>query len=522
MRAKAGEPLVSSAAPIMLRYLSVSVLLFGAATLSCSTSTDDAADGPSSTLYVYSPFDGVPPYFHLATTSELTPMTPVGTGCGWYSVPYSQGPFRFYEGYNWDGRQWGPDGMCTPPPKEACYLNVFQPDALVGSAALYVWADPTTGSPMVDTVQPFECDPGSSGPPPNPYLQGALPSLARERDAQRIFDIWLQFYEESGDLGRIKFDDPAVTVSEGIGYGMLIFAFMDVAGEQRARFDALHRYYQHFSNEHGLMHWKVSGFDTVVEANAATDADLDVAVALLVAHRRWGEPAGDDSYLTAALTLANAIRQYEFDAAGYLKPGDAWDTAKNPSYVSPVAFELFRQLDVANAAFWTSAIDRHYGLLAAAAHPTTGLVPNWSDTTGAPANPLNGYANWDAFGFDAIRVPWRAAWAHAWFGHLPEHTRAATVARGICAFIATATGGDATQIKAEYRLDGTDLGVAAGPGIVGAYSAACMVDPTQSAILDATYGAMKSQLAAYDVTYYQTSLQLLEALLLSGKMPNPY
>jgi len=30
-----------------------------------------------------------------------------------------------------------------------------------------------------------------------------------------------RFYEESGDLARIKWDTPSQTVSEGIGYGML-------------------------------------------------------------------------------------------------------------------------------------------------------------------------------------------------------------------------------------------------------------------------------------------------------------
>lgn len=41
-------------------------------------------------------------------------------------------------------------------------------------------------------------------------------------------------------------------------------------------------------------------------------------------------------------------------------------------------------------------------------------------------------------------------------------------------------------------------------------------------MLDITYDWMKSQTAAYDVVYYQTTLQLLEALLLTGHMPNPW
>jgi hypothetical protein len=49
-----------------------------------------------------------------------------------------------------------------------------------------------------------------------------------------------------------------------------------------------------------------------------------------------------------------------------------------------------------------------------------------------------------------------------------------------------------------------------------------MVDPADVAMLDATYQRMRTQTADYDVTYYQTTLKVLETLLLTGMMRNPW
>ena len=95
------------------------------------------------------------------------------------------------------------------------------------------------------------------------------------------------------------------------------------------------------------------------------------------------------------------------------------------------------------------------------------------------------------------------------------------IASTICGWAAAATGNDPQHLRAEYRLDGTPIGqnLTAGPGIVGMLSTGCMVEPTHQPMLDATYDWMNSQLASYDIVYYQSSLQVLAALLLTGNMP---
>src|SRR5947207_4965983 len=66
------------------------------------------------------------------------------------------------------------------------------------------------------------------------------------------------------------------TVSEGIGYGMLIAALM----ADKTLFDGLFGYYQADLDGNGLMNWTCTGGTGTCSGNAATDADQDVAMAL--------------------------------------------------------------------------------------------------------------------------------------------------------------------------------------------------------------------------------------------------
>src|ERR1019366_1586499 len=66
------------------------------------------------------------------------------------------------------------------------------------------------------------------------------------------------------------------TVSEGIGYGMLIAALM----ADKTLFDGLFGYYQADLDSNSLMNWTCTGGTGTCSGNAATDADQDVAMAL--------------------------------------------------------------------------------------------------------------------------------------------------------------------------------------------------------------------------------------------------
>ena len=99
----------------------------------------------------------------------------------------------------------------------------------------------------------------------------------------------------------------------------------------------------------------------MVDANTASDGDLDYALALVLAARRgWRAPPGQPDYLSEAREVAAAILAKEVVAlpggALLLTPGNWHDPGPpylfNPSYFSPAAYRLFAQISASH----TSAI----------------------------------------------------------------------------------------------------------------------------------------------------------------------
>jgi endo-1,4-beta-D-glucanase Y len=327
---------------------------------------------------------------------------------------------------------------------------------------------------------------------------GIKTSSATSGDVQSVFDQWIRdYYEENGTEARIKWDDKSKTVSEGIGYGMLVMPCMDNAqNNTRDKFDKLWNYYKRWRNSNGLMHWKINGFTSVEGQNAATDGDLDAAVGLILAYRQWG----DEKYRSDATELVRKIWDKEVNSAKFLKPGDTWDTKKNPSYFSTAALELFKTVDSHE---WSTVISNSYALLKKVANASTGLVPDWCSQDG---NTLEG-----DFYYDAVRTPWRIAWAYAWYGHGDArdfNTKIAT-------WLRSATGGNPTAIKGGYSRSGNALNNDFVATFAGCLSCAAMASADNQDFVDRGFTATKSADAS---NYYNKSLQMITMLTLSGNL----
>jgi len=514
--------------PIAKRATILIIALCGSFLLQGCLFSEDSEKKTEKRIHLMNPWPGElgNPFIHgdQINNWKTSPMEQEDA-CGWfvYKTPLEEpGNFRFLRAgrYNDPAFSFGNLGVGS---ERNFMLNGFFKESDD------VWIYPTEGGGAAWSVeQPVipGCEGGATVPKPAPgnatyafpqetgYGRGLLPSFSSWTDVQQLFNLWKNaHYEVSGSMARVKFDDPAYTVSEGIAYGMLIFVYMDNAeNNTRGDFDKLWAYYQNFANANGLMHWKIQGFSSVVETGAATDSDLDAALALLLAWKQWQ----DDSYLSAALQLIAAIKAHEMDANGLILPGDAWDYVTNPSYFSWAALQCFAAVDAANATFWNAAVSVNYQHALSARHGSTGLVPNWTNLDGTPGDPGTGYDNPESFGFDAVRMPWRAAWAWLWYGH----AEGADLAGKISSWIAGATAGDPLAIRSPYSLNGTPLDTyTAGPAFTGAFGAAAMTTD-QQAWLDAVYSQLKSQTSQFDQTYYHSSLQVLYALLITGNMPN--
>jgi len=326
-------------------------------------------------------------------------------------------------------------------------------------------------------------------------------------NVQTAYADWLSNqYVESGDYARIKFDDASYTVSEGIGYGMLIMVYMDnTTNNTQSKFDKLWNYYKKWENSNGLMNWKISDFSSVNGSNGATDGDLDVAVALMMAYKQWG----DAQYLTDAKTLIAAIGKYELSTthSGLLKPGDMWESSYNPSYVSGVALHLFQQVNTTYA--WSSALSANLTMLANNANSTSGLPSDWCSYDGTPVSGNSSIQ----FGYDAVRTPWRVAWDYAWYGDATAKTLNDKIATWI-----TAKATSPSSIKAGYSLDGSGPTVSySNATYTGALVASAMSNSSHQSWLTSGWTALVDADAS---SYYNRSLKVLYELLLSGNLNN--
>jgi endo-1,4-beta-D-glucanase Y len=328
------------------------------------------------------------------------------------------------------------------------------------------------------------------------------------------FEKYLKsYYEENGSQARIKFDEDQYTVSEGIGYGMILCVYFSNANKSyQSQFDKLWAYYKAHSNN-GVMDWKIQGFGGAVGTGGATDAEEDVAFALVMASYQFE----DSKYLSDAKTLIAKMRQSEFASDGRHKVGNQWDPYLNPSYVSPAAYEIFKDVD--DASFWSKAISTNYDIVLGNRNSSTGIPSGWANM-GSPYGPItgnNGY-NFAGYDYDAVRAPWRWAWSYAWYGH----SQAKDLSEKLAKWVSTKTFG---QLYINMKTDGSanmqgepckSNGCKANGSSIGSLSSVLIVDEKYSDLIKTNYSALMSQQPGY----FHSNLRLLTGLLMSGNMQN--
>lgn len=250
------------------------------------------------------------------------------------------------------------------------------------------------------------------------------PETTAEQVLARTWETYKGRFVEEGrvvDPGR-----GGDTTSEGQSYALLRAVYMD----DRASFDAVWGWTQsNLQRPDGLLAWLYGSRDgaapAVVDEGTASDADQDTALALLLASRRWGEPA----YQAEAQRILDGIWEQEtavvdgklvLVAGDWARGGEGQLPVVNPSYFAPYAYRIFEQADPARP--WGALADSSYDLLQSFTTDDrlgarTGLVPTWvaldPDTGAASIAPtMDGPDN---FGYDGLRAPWRITLDWLWF-----------------------------------------------------------------------------------------------------------
>ncbi|OAB43020.1 licheninase [Paenibacillus glacialis] len=364
---------------------------------------------------------------------------------------------------------------------------------------------------------------------PNPYLKESDPSQ---------YYVWYAdgdwFKKEHDDDLNVDYD--AITVSEAHGYGMLITAYM--AGhdpEAKSYFDGLYRYFRaHPSSINpDLMAWRQGdtgqGIVDVSGVDSATDGDMDIAYALLLADSQWGS-VGEINYLAEAKKVINAIMKNDVNHSDWtLKLAD-WVDDSDPKYgnaTRPSDFMLQHLKDFRNVSGdrnWDLVIDKTYSItqdLYKNFSPDAGLLPDFVvkiDGKYVPAEPkfLESETDGD-YSYNSSRTPWRIGTDYL----LTGDDRAKTQLNKLTDWIRKRTNDDPSKIMAGYKLDGSSaLEEYTDNSFSAPMMVAAMIDSDNQSWLNSLWDYNATQPTSEDV-YFGNTLRLLSMMVVSGNWWTP-
>ncbi len=340
----------------------------------------------------------------------------------------------------------------------------------------------------------------------------------------------------------------AVTVSEAQGYGMLITALMsDYDNGAKSIFDGLYRFYKAHPSSIGpnLMAWQQAdngkkifdcendGYNATNTPDSATDGDIDIAYALLLADAKWGSN-GEINYKGAAQAIINDIMSYEVNKKDWTLQLGSWCSTcdyNDADYTATRCSDFIMQqlkafAEVSGNNDWNKVIDASYSIaldIVKGSGYNTGLLPDFvikkSNGTYGPAyeNFLEG-VNDDDYAYNSCRTPWRFATDYIMTGD----TRAKEILNMQNNWVMKSTGGNPDKIMGSYDLKGNAL---------VNYNDTCFTLPFLLAAMcqdNSVVGAQQwvdalwsdsSDTEVYD--YYGDSIKMLTLITASGKWQTP-
>jgi endo-1,4-beta-D-glucanase Y len=394
----------------------------------------------------------------------------------------------------------------------------------------------------VDTAPP----PPTRGPTPSlpgvkfPFPQNRensrciYPKLYRNEDVQAAYDQWKRdtvTTDGANGFRRVKRpNEPGLevnsTVSEGIAYGMLAAVYMN----DQTLFDDLWKYEQQHLGQYGLMDWNIKADGsgpTSGGSGPATDADEDMAFALLMADKQWGGKGSlAKNYLDFAKGMMTNIWNNEIYDFKYVRSWPGADSSNiNLSYFAPAYYKLFAKIDTTPTSNWTAVVDTMYTVFNASLNSSNGntdngLVPAWCDSSGKPNGGAFGSTGGPSptnYQYDSCRTPFRIGLDWCWNGEARAQAYVAktskffngiTVAKMVDGYDLNGTPHAQYQTGANAQIQSSAF---IGPAGVGAMSNASY----QTFVNDA-YGVLITGKALVGGTYYDDSWMVLSLLMMTA------
>jgi len=288
------------------------------------------------------------------------------------------------------------------------------------------------------------------------------------------------YYPVDGGMAYMKDIGNNDIRSEGMSYGMMIAVQLD----HKEEFDRLWKWtktymYQTDGPYSGYFAWHCQEDGTKLAANPASDGEEWFVTALYFASARWGDGAGIFAYRTEADQILHTMRNKTVEGGiatdmfdpetkqVVFVPSGRNSTYTDPSYHLPAFYELWALWAAEDNDFWAEAAEESREFFHRAAHPETGLMPDYAQFDGTPT----GGEHAD-FRFDAWRTLANVAMDFAWFGKDPWQ---AEQSDRVLRFLES-EGVD--FYGNQYTLEGTALSGDHSTGLVGmAAVAALAADP---------------------------------------------
>ena len=340
------------------------------------------------------------------------------------------------------------------------------------------------------------------------YPFGVMPSGANTADAVTAYNNFKTTYfttDCSGTEIRVR-NNPGsnTTVSEGMGYGMLMAAYLEPDSTGVSVVQALLNFVNANADSHGLMNWQVTcGGPTGGGANAATDGDEDIALALIEANNRWP----GNGFGAAATLFIGRIYTYETDGCG-LKPGDVWGgcgSTTDPSYFATSYFTTFQCFTGVGA--WNTVKNNVYNQLGYW-YTNYALPPDWINAT-------TGTYSSGSYGYDACRVPWRLSMDYLWNGNTTAQNQCQKIVNNFKAVDSLpATTGDGYSYTTGAQTSNNHNAAFLGPAGDGA-----MVSSSNQSWLDSEYLNLRA--LSMGSGYYQDAHKVLSLMVQTGIFVDP-
>lgn len=324
----------------------------------------------------------------------------------------------------------------------------------------------------------------------------ATTSSSNPSVTQDAYNQWKAKYVIPADSGLrvVRPENSNDTVSEGMGYGMLLSMW----AKDQGTFAGLWQYTQKYLDSKGLMNWQISSGGSVIGQGSATDADEDIAYALVKAASIWP----GQGYDIGAKNMIAAIKRSD-TVNNFMNPGDNWGatTIMDPSYLAPSYYRAFATFT--GDTQWNDIASKNSSWLQQAANSSTGLLPDWLNADFSQAN-IGFDTHKNDFFYDAVRTPIRLLMAYK-----SGDQNAASVLQKQNWFFSS-IGAD--KLTAGYTMFGQSFANYMDSTFLSGVTAASQIDPNSNFAK-----TMVQKLTSNQPTgYFGTSLRAITLFILAG------